>query len=172
METLPKIDSIALANYILAKAGKMEHLKLQKLLYYMEAYHLAYFDASLIEDDFEAWMHGPVSRKVWHHFKKPAAVYNQVSVTADKAPGYIKTFERTLNPTQQELLQDVLKNYGKDTSYQLECQTHDEAPWIEARDGIAPTDVCREVISKETMKKFYRQYLYPANAKGKASSQA
>ena len=168
----PKIDSIALANYVLARAGKMEHLKLQKLLYYMEAYHLAYFDASLIDDHFEAWMHGPVSRKVWNHFKKPSAVYNLVSVPTDRAPGYIRFFERTLTPTQQELLQDVLKNYGKDSSYQLECQTHNETPWVEARAGVPPTDVCKNDISKDTMKNFYRQYLYPANDKGKAPSKA
>ena len=170
METLPKIDSIDLAKHLLAKLGKMEHLKIQKLLYYMEAYHLAYFDVSLIDDDFEAWMHGPVSRKVWLHFKKPAAVYNEISISGEEAVACAGRFEKTLSPTQQEFLQDVLNNYGNDTSYQLECQTHDEAPWIEARAGLSPTEVCKNVISKETMKQFYRQYLYSTNDKAKAAS--
>ena len=33
--------------------------KLQKLLYYVEAWNLVY-KSSLIDDDFEAWVHGPV----------------------------------------------------------------------------------------------------------------
>lgn len=45
---LQKIDSIDLANYILYKYGSMSHLKLQKLLFYCDAYHLAYFDEELI----------------------------------------------------------------------------------------------------------------------------
>lgn len=38
------IDSIILSDYILKHYGPMSHLKLQKLLFYCDAYHLAYFD--------------------------------------------------------------------------------------------------------------------------------
>ena len=58
------IDSIVLSNYILKHYGPMSHLKLQKLLFYCDAYCLAYFGQELITDQFEAWVHGPVSRKV------------------------------------------------------------------------------------------------------------
>ena len=51
---ISKIDSELLTEYILSKYGKMSHLKLQKLLYYVQAFHLAYFDSPLIDDDFEA----------------------------------------------------------------------------------------------------------------------
>ncbi|MBR2290865.1 MAG: DUF4065 domain-containing protein [Prevotella sp.] len=54
------IDSIVLSNYILKHYGPMSHLKLQKLLYYCDAYSLAYFGEELITDQFEAWVHWPV----------------------------------------------------------------------------------------------------------------
>lgn len=38
------IDSIILSDYILKHYGPMSHLKLQRLLFYCDAYHLAYFD--------------------------------------------------------------------------------------------------------------------------------
>ena len=62
------IDAIVLSNYILKHYGPMSHLKLQKLLYYCDAYSLAYFDNPLIEDDFEAWVHGPVCRRLIHYY--------------------------------------------------------------------------------------------------------
>ena len=58
-----KIDSVILAEYILFKCGKMSHLKLQKLLYYVQAFHLAYFDSPLVDDEFEAWLHGQFQEK-------------------------------------------------------------------------------------------------------------
>ncbi|SDF54480.1 alcohol dehydrogenase (NADP+)/uncharacterized zinc-type alcohol dehydrogenase-like protein [Dyadobacter soli] len=49
---LGKVDSALLSEYVLQNFGDMSHLKLQKLLYYTQAYHLANtrvnFNASLI----------------------------------------------------------------------------------------------------------------------------
>lgn len=92
------VDSINLAQYVLAKVGKANHLKLQKLVYYVEAYHLAYFDGeSIISDQFEAWLHGPVSRKLWDHLKPIANVYDDVSLDRIHKRGskeeLIKSFE-------------------------------------------------------------------------------
>lgn len=47
---LGKIDSIVLSNYILKHYGDMSHLKLQKLLFYCDAYCLAYFGEELVTD--------------------------------------------------------------------------------------------------------------------------
>ena len=66
---LQKIDVLVLSDYIIKHYGPMSHLKLQKLLFYCDAYHLAYFDTELISDKFEAWVHGPVCRKVYDSLK-------------------------------------------------------------------------------------------------------
>lgn len=55
---ISSIDSNKLVDYILVRGGAMSHLKIQKILFYIEAYHLAYFDSSIIEDEFQAWVHG------------------------------------------------------------------------------------------------------------------
>ena len=154
-----KVDSISLSEYIVAKIGKMTHLKLQKLVYYSEAYHLAYFDKSIIDDDFQAWLHGPVSRKLWNHLKPIANVYDNVRIKGDRDTS-IKEFENKVTPDQLDLINDVLKEYGTESSYDLECLTHAEEPWQEARRGCASDDRCTEIINKETMKKYYKQNLY------------
>lgn len=67
---------LEIAHKILNKATQTEfeepisNLKLQKLLYYMQGFHLAYFDTPLFDDDIEAWMYGPVVPCVYNHFKK------------------------------------------------------------------------------------------------------
>ena len=54
-----------------AKDGEeyMTNMKLQKMLYYQQGFHLAYFGTPLFEDDIEAWMYGPVVKSVYYHFK-------------------------------------------------------------------------------------------------------
>ena len=43
-----------------ASGEAITQLKLQKLVYYADAWFLANFDEPLIKEDFEAWAHGPV----------------------------------------------------------------------------------------------------------------
>lgn len=154
------IDSMDLASYILAKLGPMTHLKLQKLVYYCEAYHLAYFEQSLIKDPFQAWVHGPVSVKLWVALKDKANIYDGLKVKADATPGIVKKTKETLSKDQFEMINDLLKEFGKKTSYELECLTHEEEPWIEARKGTPPNEKSKAVLSKKTMEKYYKKKMF------------
>ena len=41
-------------------------LKVQKLLYYCQAWHMAFYDGRrLFDGPFEAWVHGPVNRTIY-----------------------------------------------------------------------------------------------------------
>ena len=158
---LKEIDSKTLANYILAKIGPMNQLKMQKLLYYVQAYHLAYFDKPIIEDDFEAWVHGPVSRKIWNEFKGVSLLYDDFYFE-NEASGLeaITSVEATLSPEQVELINDVLSEYGGLSSYKLECLTHEETPWKTARKGVPAGEPSDNLISKDLMQHFYKELLY------------
>lgn len=67
---------LAIANKLLASATDydggelMSNMKLQKMLYYQQGYHLAAFGTPLFDEDIEAWMYGPVVPCVYDHFKK------------------------------------------------------------------------------------------------------
>lgn len=156
---LQKVESTELANYILAVIGPMNHLKLQKLLYYVEAYHLAYFDQSLINDEFEAWLHGPVSRKIWDYYKRIANIYDIVSANGN-IEALKNNFEKQLTDDQRDLIADVLKEYGGESAYNLECMTHKELPWLEARTGYSFDDKCEVAINKKTIQDYYKRNLY------------
>lgn len=159
MNELPQIDAFLLAKYILARKGPMSHLKLQKLLYYVEAWHLAFFECSIIKEDFKAWLHGPVCVPVWHKIKKMSVLNDRIKVKDGDVAKIKKTVEAKLDLKQKELINDVLSEYGDKTSYHLECLTHAERPWIHAR-GNTPSDEASSArISKTEMKKFYQSRL-------------
>lgn len=62
----------AVANFFLACGWEEEigidQLKIQKLVYYAHAWHLAYDLGPLFPDDIEAWPHGPVVRDLYAEF--------------------------------------------------------------------------------------------------------
>ena len=119
------------------RGGQMSHLKLQKILYYIEALHLAYFDDTLINDEFQAWLHGPVCRRVYDHVKGYSILYTEVAYVAGEGyPDPHSYLQETLTADQFDLVNEVIDEYGKLTASQLESLTHSENPWINARKGV------------------------------------
>ncbi len=159
MNIYPKIDSLLLAKYIIVKLGGMNHLKLQKLLYYIESWHLVIFDQSIVDDDFYAWVHGPVLKRVWNTYKRYSLLYDSLPNDLAKASDIIDQAEAVLNSDQLDLIKDVLEEYGSKGAYHLECLTHSEKPWREARGDLPPEEPSNAAINKETMKTYYRSLL-------------
>lgn len=155
---LNKIDSIVFSNYIVKHYGPMSHLKLQKLLFYCDSYHLAYFDDELVEDQFEAWVHGPVSHKVYDSFKDKSVLFSDLSFSDKNTEDPDPIFEQ-LTKSQKDFLTEVLSALTQWSDIDLESATHKEEPWIEARAGCSFGDKCNNEISKDTTKRFYRKEL-------------
>jgi uncharacterized phage-associated protein len=159
-QKIEKIDSSILGEYILEMRGKMSHLKLQKLLYFIEGYHLAYFSESLIDDDFEAWVHGPVSEKLYSQLKDKSILYTDISYIqgeGEKIPSI--TLSKNLTLEQIELINNVLDLYAEESAFSLESITHQQAPWVETRGGLDPGERCEKVIPKEKMKSYFEQFV-------------
>jgi uncharacterized phage-associated protein len=162
--TIQKIDSTILVNYILEKIGKMSHLKLQKLLYFIEGYHLAYFKKSLIDDDFEAWVHGPVSRSVYNKLTCQSVHHSDISYTChenETLPSQI--LSETLTTGQLELIDEVLELYSNESGLALESITRKQAPWINARKNHHVADKCDEKITREDMLNYFKDFIFDIN---------
>lgn len=157
---IASVESPLLAEYILEKHGSMSHLKLQKLLYLVEGYHLAYYGVSLIEDDFEAWTHGPVSRKIFDLLKDKSRIYADLRFVAEQGqPLPSQRMAQILTLDQLELIDEVLNIYDAESGLELEALTHSQDPWINARGGIPMFEKCTNVISKENMKAYFRKFV-------------
>jgi uncharacterized phage-associated protein len=162
VKKLGTVDSLLLCEYLLQVGGAMSHLKLQKVLYYAQSIHLAYFDAPLIDDDFQAWLHGPVSRKVYDQLKDKSKLYTEVAYNplewgANTPDVQLKGL---LTNDQIEILNEVIEGYGKMSASQLENLSHSEYPWINARIGYGIEDRCEVIIKKEVMASFYKAQIY------------
>ena len=154
------IDTIVLSNYILKHYGPMSHLKLQKLVFYCDAYSLAYFGKPLIEDNFEAWVHGPVCRRLYDSLKDKSKLYSDVAYTSD-GDDADKEFT-SLTFDQQSLINNILSQLSSWSSFELEASTHQEDPWKNARKGYNEADKCSVLIKKDDMKEYYSKEI--ANA--------
>lgn len=157
LKNIGKVPAQVLADYILKHYGPMSHLKVQKLLYYCEAYHLAYFEESLVPEEFEAWVHGPVCREVYNQLKENSLLYSDLGFDGSYNPDEV--IQSSLSSDQFQLVNDVLAELSTWTGLQLEAATHREKPWLEARTGYGPADRCENLVSKETMKHFYKAEL-------------
>ena len=121
----------------------ISNLKLQKLMYYAQAWNLVFRGQPLFREEFEAWIHGPVIPQLFRRFKENRwePITSEVSPVNDKE--------------LREHLTKILKAYGRCAASQLEELTHIEEPWREAR-GNTPADVpSHNVISREIMRTFY-----------------
>ncbi|KAF0114088.1 MAG: putative prophage protein [Rhodospirillaceae bacterium] len=100
----------------------LTHLKLQKLLYYAQGFHLALFGCRLFPDMIEAWDHGPVILSVWQVFRQHGSMPLPVPPIGTSV---------SLSAEQRDLLNDVWNTYGQFSAWKLRNMTHEEAPWKE-----------------------------------------
>ena len=121
-------------------------LKLQKILYYAQGFYLAKHDVELFVEDFQAWAHGPANVEIYNKYKQFG--YSAIEEPKENIPD-IK--EETKN-----FLFEIWKTFGIYDGKFLEELTHAETPWLEARKGCKPGENCTTVISKESMKEFFK----------------
>ena len=147
-------DINMVADYICFKcleAGEsVSMLKLHKLLYYVQAWHLAFFNKRLFEGNFEAWVHGPANRQLFSRYHG-RSMYSVV-VKEDLVYGF-----NELSQAARNHIDNVLDSYAHLSGSQLELLTHKESPWIEARGGLADNERCTTQIKEDSMAAFYRR---------------
>ena len=139
-----KYSVFDIADWFLKK-GNMTQKKLQKMCYYAQAWCYALNGYRLMNSDFQAWIHGPVSPALYEKFRRFG--YDTIKIKGN--------VNIELDKQDEELLEDVWETYGDRTGNALEALTHREAPWIEARKGYSENERCTVVISPESMKRYY-----------------
>lgn len=157
------MKALGVAKYIIAKFDNVgdfvTNKKLNKILYYIKAWGVVYFDDGVIDEPFEAWIHGPVCVSVYQEYKPFG--YNPIRQEYAKCGSssqFINNFKQGRNEIELnkiDMIDAVFNKYAPLTSLQLELLTHSEKPWIEAREGLSPIDTGKVIIKESTMKEFY-----------------
>lgn len=138
-------SALDVAAYILEKVQVTTAMKLQKLVYYSQAWSLVWDESPLFSEPIEAWMDGPVVPQLFQHHR------GRFEVRAGEIPGD----PAELTHSQRETIDKVIEAYGGLTGTQLSKLTHDEGPWVEARAGLAVDDPCKHVIPLDSIQSFY-----------------
>ena len=138
--------------YVLANAflsiSPMTNKKLQKLCYYAKAWYLALYNENLINESFEAWVHGAVNPNLYFKYKKYGFEKIPQVIYIDNIPEHFLSFAK-----------EIYEVYGRFTGDQLESLNHQEDPWINARGNCKPWENCYNVISENDIKNYYRNQL-------------
>lgn len=133
-----------LAAYILSETGAITTMKLQKLVYYSQAWSLVWDEKRIFQDRIEAWTNGPVVPALYRLHKGQFKVSKWPKGDASK-----------LTPEQKETVDAVLLFYGNKPSQWLSDLTHNEAPWKAARLGCSDNVPSAAEITPASMAEYY-----------------
>lgn len=142
-------DVLQIANLLLLKAKEigesgelMTNMKLQKMLYYEQGFHLACFGTPLFDEDIEAWQYGPVVPSVYEHYKE----YGGEGIEPDETMVNI-----TLTDEEVSIFNQVFDMFNRYSAIGLMNMTHSEKPW-----ASAGTPKRGNVISKKVLKDYFQ----------------
>lgn len=139
--------ALDIAKYFITLASPeaedlITNLKLQKLLYYAQGFHLALFGKPLFAEKIEAWQSGPVVPEIYR-------IYQEYGTNPLPQPDNFN-IEQCDRETQ-ELLDEVYQVYGQYTAPTLRRFTEQETPWQQ-------TPLNQE-ISHDLMKAYFETQL-------------
>jgi uncharacterized phage-associated protein len=135
------------AKFVLEQRGKMTTKKLQKLVYYSQAWSLAWSGEPIFNDRVRGWKDGPVVGTL-HREHRGWLMVEATNLSLGES--------NNLSGWQREAICSVLARYGNHSADELGQMTHDEEPWLAARRGLGPDDSGNEEITCDSMRDFYK----------------
>lgn len=139
-----KVNNVA--RYILERQeGRVSTMKLQKLVYYAQAWNLVWDEKPLFNSRIEAWANGPIIPDLYNQHR------GLFTATIDTFP----EDSEKLTEDEKETIDVVLGAYGHLNGQQLSDLSHGERPWREARKGVEDGASSTNEVSKEVMQEFY-----------------
>lgn len=132
------------AAYILEQKGQVTTWKLQKLVYYSQAWSLVWDDVPLFREEIQAWINGPVCPDLYREHRGRFEISSIESGNV-----------ASLNENQKETIDAVLSFYGHKSPQWLSDLTHREMPWQKARKDLPPRERGDSVITLASMAEYY-----------------
>ena len=143
---MARVDDVAAA--ILDKAGgQIDTWKLQKLLYFAQAVHLAWYDEPLFDEPVEAWKDGPVVPRVYRMFGGARDVYEVPEGDAHR-----------VSERDRGAISFVWGEFGHRRGEDLRELTHQEGPWgaIRQAAGRSEDQWGNDILPHEMLRDYAR----------------
>jgi uncharacterized phage-associated protein len=143
---MPTVHDVA--DYLLWLADRdrigVDHLKLQKLVYYAQAFHLGSTGEPLFEEELRAWQYGPVCLELWERYR-----YRRDYLEPPESPN-----EDAFSKDARELITLVYERFRELSGIELFRRTHEEAPWIDADRSARASQ--NDLIDLDAMRDYFR----------------
>ncbi len=139
-------DVFDLAAYILDRTGPLTAAKLQKLVYYCQAWSLVWDERPIFPERIEAWASGPVVPDLFQAHKGKFEIGPQDLVQGSP---------ENLSSDEIDTVLAVLEHYGDKSAQWLVDLTHMEEPWKEARGHCGPGEKCSNEVTHGSMAEYY-----------------
>lgn len=146
------VSALDVANWFVVRANReraesfgegISNLKLQKIIYFAQAAHLALENKPLFDDEIEAWNYGPVVESVYRQFKS----HQRTPIPQPSNDNYLHIPSNII-----AFLSEVWELFGKYSAGKLVEMTHAHDPWKSTYDAAKRN----LVIPKETIKNYYK----------------
>ena len=139
------LTALEVAKYLLSKANfdgeSITNLKMQKLLYYAQAWYLVNYSLPLFSDPIMAWKFGPIVESTYHHFKRfrylPIQFANREKI------------EEKIPEREKKYLDEFYHVYIRYSASDLTQMSHNEAPWKNTAQS--------KTIPVDTIMRFYKE---------------
>lgn len=155
---VPLVFSVAKELVRLSLAGEekdpLTNLRLQKLLYYAQAWSLVLRESELFPEDIEAWRGGPVVPEVYRALPDgpgATAIGYDPLASAPDLPGEEAGFVRC-----------VWESYSQYSALKLSAMTHEEAPWRRAWGDRSADATGRVPIRLDDLEDYFGRQQIPA----------
>lgn len=143
------LSAVDVAAAILRAAGPMDHMKLQKLLYLAQAWHLAWYGEPLFEEPLEAWRWGPVVEDVWQLYKR---------FGGEPIPGPVAGDPSAVRGRAADVVTVIAGTYGRMTGPRLSDLTHEDPVWQAAWSRRRSAKRGRQRIPVDELARYYRAH--------------
>ncbi len=142
-------SAISIAKYIIAHESAsnrtVSNLRLQKLLYFVQAQFLVTTGSACFSDPIEAWDFGPVVPTVYHEYKIFGSSNIPCFVDCD---GVLD-----ISTSDKSIIDKMVDRCSKYTTPTLVSFTHDQRPWKDAY--FRPYK--NNQITNESIKSFFEE---------------
>ncbi len=150
--------TIAVANAFIEKAQQgflpdLDPMKLQKLIFYAQSWHLRLYNEPLVDDFFAKWPYGPVIPSLYHEVKRYGSkpITNLISNVSWKGEDMVIVTPTIPHCDQKTtaLIDKIIEVYGPLRGTQLSYLTHQEGTaWSETeKEGaVIPNDMLAKHI--------------------------
>ena len=132
------------------KGYSISNLKLQKLLYFIQAIFLNEYQRACYEDTIEAWSFGPVVPNVYHNYKifGAASISNQIFNHDSFASNFTDTTSSIshLSNGDKEIIDNIVDEFSEYTASELVDITHHQDPWLDAYIPRYNNEITKESI--------------------------